>query len=434
MKLGDVIKQSFVVVSLFCVSPAMAQQNGDSIAEYQSFGKYRIGGYGETVASFKDYGSNRFYGNSEGNPKTHRATVAIPRLVLAGDYKFDSRWILGVEIEIESGGTGVAYELENSENGEYETEVEKGGEVAVEQFHITRLIHPAFNVRAGHVIVPIGQNNAHHEPINFFGTTRPEGETTIIPNTWHQTGLELFGQFGKGYASFNYQALVVAGLNGNFFDRNVWAGNAANSLFEEDNFSQPGYAVKLNYTGVPGLRVGAGMYYCKNVGDNSDKEQTYKGMGTMPVRIYNVEAQYKNRWVEGRVNYLCGNLTNSNVLSQKNGKLSNKSPYSRLTPIAHEAVAYGGEIGLNVKTILNSHHCPSVIPFVRYEYYNPQEKGAGMDVMDERLKTSMWTAGVNWKALPTLVLKADYTTRQIGGGKYNSENELRVGMAFVGWF
>ena len=53
---------------------------------------------------------------------------------------------------VESGGTGTAFELENTENGEYETEVEKGGEVAIEQFHITRLIHRSLNVRAGQLL------------------------------------------------------------------------------------------------------------------------------------------------------------------------------------------------------------------------------------------------------------------------------------------
>ena len=47
---------------------------------------------------------------------------------------------------------------------------------------------------------------------------------------------------------------------------------------------------------------------------------------------------------------------------------------------------------------------------------------------------SMWTAGLNWKALPNLVFKADYTTRKIGSGKYNSENEFAIGVAYVGWF
>ncbi|MER8207501.1 hypothetical protein, partial [Acinetobacter baumannii] len=89
--------------------------------------KFRFGGYGEMVANFKDYGINRFYGGNDGNPNKKRNTISIPRFVLAFDYKFTSKWILGAEIEFESGGTGTAFELENSENGEYETEVEKGG-------------------------------------------------------------------------------------------------------------------------------------------------------------------------------------------------------------------------------------------------------------------------------------------------------------------
>ena len=127
----------------------------------EEYSKFRFGGYGEMVANFKDYGINRFYGGNDGNPNKKRNTISIPRFVLAFDYKFTSKWILGAEIEFESGGTGTAFELENSENGEYETEVEKGGEVAIEQFHITRLIHRSFNVRAGHIIVPVGLTNAH---------------------------------------------------------------------------------------------------------------------------------------------------------------------------------------------------------------------------------------------------------------------------------
>ena len=76
-----------------------------------NYKKFRFGGYGEMVASFKDYGINRFYGAPEGNPDKHRNTISIPRFVLALDYKFNSKWRLGAEIEFESGGTGTAYEL-----------------------------------------------------------------------------------------------------------------------------------------------------------------------------------------------------------------------------------------------------------------------------------------------------------------------------------
>lgn len=427
-----ILKTSIMIGAVACAISAHAQQNGDSIADYQSFCKYRIGGYGEMVSAFKDYGTNRFYGGSDGTRKVNRNTISIPRLVVAGDYKFTDKWILGVEVEFEAGGTGNAVEIENTENGEYETEIEKGGEVAIEQFHITRLITPAFNVRAGHFVIPVGQNNAHHEPLNFFGTVRPEGETSIIPNTWHETGLEFFGQFGKGYASFTYQAMIVAGLNANGFDRNNWAQGGKQGYFEEDNFTSPAYVARLDYKGVPGLRLGLSYYFCNNIGSNSDKTNQYTDK--FPLRIYNVEAQYKNKWIEARANWLKGSLTNSHILSAKNGKQSNKSPYSRITPIAHEAVAYGGELGVKVRGIINNASFPNIIPFCRYEYYNPQENVTGMYVADNRLKTNMWVAGINWRALPNLIIKADYTSRKIGGGKYNSENEFAIGMGWAGWF
>ena len=218
--------------------PTAAEKSAEIYAS--GYDKFRFGGYGEILANFMDYGINRFNGTSKGNTKDHRNSISIPRFVLAMDYKFNSKWILGAEIEFEAGGTGTAMELENTENGEYETEIEKGGEVALEQFHITRLIHPAFNVRAGHLIVPLGLTNEHHEPINFFGTSRPEGETTLLPSTWHENGIEFFGTFGRNYTRFSYKALIVAGLNANGFDRNTWIASGKQGVFETDNFTSPG--------------------------------------------------------------------------------------------------------------------------------------------------------------------------------------------------
>lgn len=402
----------------------------------EDYDKFRFGGYGEMVASFKDYKNNRFYGNSEGNPKDHRNTISIPRFVLAFDYKFTPKWILGAEIEFESGGVGTAYEIENSENGEYETEVEKGGEVALEQFHITRLIHPAFNVRAGHLILPVGLTNSHHEPINFFGTYRPEGETTIIPSTWHETGIELFGTIGSGFATFDYQALVTTGLNACGFDRNNWVQGGKQGIFEEDNFTSPAYTFRVDYRGVPGLRVGTSFYYCANTAANSDKLSEYSF--TAPMRIYTADAQYKNQYVTARANFMWGNLTNSDLVSGVNTKLSNKSPYTRVVPVAHKAVSYGAEAGFNAGAFIKN--CHGLYAFARYDYFNPQKECEGLYTEDKRCEVSKWTVGLNWFALPNLVVKADYMTRQIGTskvfgkGSYNSENELSIGIAYVGWF
>lgn len=420
------------------VTTEASSENASS--EREEFKTFRLGGYGEAVANFKDYGTNRYYGALNGNSKKHRNTISIPRFVLAMDYKFNPKWILGAEIEFEAGGTGTAVEIENAENGEYETEIEKGGEVALEQFHITRLIHPAINVSVGHMIVPFGLTNSHHEPINFFGTVRPEGESTILPCTWHETGLKLFGSFGKKYASFDYQLLVVAGLNANGFNRNNWVAKGKQGLFEVDNFTSPGYVARLDYKGVPGLRVGGSFYYCANAGKNADKMHDYSEIGKVPVRIYSADLQYKNKYVTVRGNMVYGNLGNSSGVTMVNNSLSNKAPYAKVTPVAKTAVSYGGEVGVNISSFFKSEKCPVIYPFARYEYYNPQEKMAKGLVAEKRNQISMWTAGLNWFALPNLVVKADYTTRQIGTSKmfgkskYNSENEFAIGIAYIGWF
>ena len=128
-------------------SVQVAEVHGNVAARKQrtdndEYTRFRVGGYGEAVASFKDYGINRYYGNPNGNTRDHRNTISIPRFVLAMDYKFTPKWILSAEIEFEAGGTGSAMELENSENGEYETEMEKE-----EKWPWSSFISPALFIR-----------------------------------------------------------------------------------------------------------------------------------------------------------------------------------------------------------------------------------------------------------------------------------------------
>ena len=112
-------------------------------------------------------------------------------------YDFGHGWTLGSEIEFEHGGAGTAVEIEAEESGEYEAETEKGGEVNIEQVWINKSFASGrFNICAGEIIVPVGYTNAYHEPMNFFTCYRPEGENTILPCTWHQVGVSLWGKVG----------------------------------------------------------------------------------------------------------------------------------------------------------------------------------------------------------------------------------------------
>lgn len=333
------------------------------------------------------------------------------------------------EIEFEYGGTGSAREIEwYEENGEYEVEIEKGGEVALEQFHITKLIHPAFNIRAGHMIVPVGLTNSHHEPVNFFGVYRPEGETTILPSTWHETGIAFFGKVYK----FDYELQLVAGLDPQNFRNTNWVGKGRQGAFEIDNFTSPAFVARLNYSGIRGLRIGGSFYY-NQTAKNSSKPSRNIGH-KFPVTIFTADAQYKspkNTFI-ARANMVYGNLGEAASLSEINRKSPKATGYPT-TDVAKNAVSYAGEAGYNIGSFFGE-KAPRIYPFVRYEYYNPMEKAGYLKTPDARLKTSMWTVGLNYYALPNLVVKADYSKRRIGGGKYNNENITSIGIAYVGWF
>lgn len=398
-----------------------AQLYGDN------YSRFRIGGYGEMAASYMDYGPNRILPN--GSSKENRGSISIPRFVLALDYKFTPTWILGAEIEWEYGGTGASREMEwRSENGEYETEIEKGGEVALEQFHITKLIHPAFNVRAGHLIVPVGLTNAHHEPIQFFGVYRPEGETTILPSTWHETGISLFGILGR----VQYEAMLVAGLDPLGFSREHWIASGKQGMFEGDVFTSPAVALRVNWSPTTPWRFGFSGYYNRTA-KNASKPSKTTGL-SCDVQIVTLDAQYRGRNLIFRANGVYGHLGDSYKLNRIIAQMSSNSGYTRTT-VGKNAVSYAGEIGYNVVSLFNqAKQAPRIFPFLRYEYYNTMEKVAEGITADKRFQVNAWTVGANYYALPNLVVKADYTNRRIGGGKYNSENLISVGLAYIGWF
>lgn len=146
--------------------------------------------------------------------------------------------------------------------------------------------------------------------------------------------------------------------------------------------------------------------------------------------------QYKgfNNNLIVRGNAVYGNLGASGALTTINNSSSAASGYPNTT-VAQNAVSYGGEAGYNIGSFFHS-KAPRIYPFIRYEYYNPMEKAEANTglLADKRFQVSAVTAGLNYYALPNLVIKADYTHRSIGGGKYNDENLVSVGIAYIGWF
>ena len=142
----------------------------DSVMQHVNGKRLSIGGYGEVAFSrnfYSDSGNRYSSASLHKNDPSH-GRFDIPHAVIYLGYDFGKGWTFGTEIEFEHGGTGSAIEYEAEESIEFEQEQEKAGEVELEQFWIQKSFGKFLNIRAGHIVVPVGLTNAYHEPLNFF--------------------------------------------------------------------------------------------------------------------------------------------------------------------------------------------------------------------------------------------------------------------------
>lgn len=418
------------IIALFAFPFSLAcfaqSDNAGISTEWDSYGKYRVGSYGEMLYQHMNYGANR-YKATDGAPRDNRSYLTIPRTVFASDYKFRDDIVLSTEIEFEYGGTGAAMEYEYTEAGEYEGfEVEKAGEVALEQFHITKRFAPWLNVRVGHFIVPVGITNAHHEPVFFFGTSRPEGEKALLPSTWHETGISVLGYL----PAFRYEIMVVNGLSPNGFSTENWVGSGKQGVLEDVVATNPAFAARVEYSGVRNLRLCVSGYY-GNTTKNTTKPAyaNLKGM----VSILSADVQYHSKNFTARANFIYGDLSDSKAISEENRRLFRSS--FGATTVAKNAMTYAAEAGYNVSSIFNLK--TKLYPFVRYEYYNTAQSVEEGVKEFPRYKRDLTAFGLNWYLLPNLVVKADYAIRRInpnGEDKFNSEHTFGAGLAYTTWF
>lgn len=400
--------------------------NGQGIEEDSSdYTKFRFGGYGEILYQHMDYGESRL-ATPQGSTSEKRSTVTVPRAVFSFDYKFTPSWSLHTELEFEYLGTGSSMEYDaKSEAGEYEYEIEKGGEVVLEQLYVNKRFARWLNLSAGHMIVPVGLTNAHHEPILYFGTSRPENETMILPSTWHETGIAVSGIV----KDFRYQLMCMSGLDPNFFSNEKWAGSASQASFEVTKFTNPALIWRLDYHGIPYTRLGFSGYYGKTA-SNSTRAAALSEIDAA-VTILSGDAQFRSKHIQARANVIWGDLGDSDDVSRVNTTLPKDKGFPR-TIVAKNALSWGIEAGYNVGHLIQEDL--KIYPFVRYDYYNSMHKTEGSRLADLRYKCEAWTGGLNYYPIPQLVVKADYKHRRIDHGNFNSENTFSIAVGYTGWF
>lgn len=395
--------------------------------------RFTIGGYGEAVYSRNFYSDNYLrYDSPEDYKDDKHGRFDLPHVVLMLGYDFGKGWSMGMEIEFEHGGTESAVEIEEHEGGEYESEIERGGEVALEQFWIQKSFFPEFNIKLGHMVVPVGATNAHHLPTEFFGVYRPEGENTIMPCTWHETGLSIWGRAGD----WRYEAMLLPGLDSDRFNDKEWIKGGAGSPYEFKIANAMAGAVRIDNYSVKGLRLSVSGY-AGNTFSNTLKKATnaiYDDVkGTVLIGSFDFHYNDHN-WV-ARGNFDYGHLSDAALITRYNQSFSNDSP-AKKRPVATSAISTGVEVGYDLFGWLGKKQQEKGRKFYlfgRYEYYDSMYKTEDAVTDYEEYGRQRIAFGVNYYPMKDIVLKGEYSLG-ILKSKFNNEPAVSLGVAYSGFF
>jgi hypothetical protein len=351
-----------------------------------------IGGYGEAryQANVGDKGKNVDNADME-------------RLVLYAGYKFTDNILFNSEIEFEHATTG-----EGSE---------EKGEVSVEFAALDFFIDPLANVRAGLVLMPMGFINQIHEPPFFYGNNRPEVEQRIIPSTWREVGVGLFGQITP---ELTYTTYVVNGLNAAEFSSNgIRDGRGSGSNAKAENF---GYVARMDYApeALPGVSIGGSAY----VG-NSGQNQSFAGKNPdVLFQLYEGHAQWKYCGLEWRALGSWGHINNAELLSAQrtiDGKEN--------AVVGSENYGWYTELGYDILPLIFKDTSQYLAPFFRYEQFDTIASVPDGFLDDENMDRHIYQFGLQYKPIPNVVIKADY--RNIGAKKGSVPDDFNLGFGFI---
>lgn len=409
----------------------------DSIAiksleeKVSAWSRLHVGGYGEVAMSRNFYSDNYLrYSQPENYRNSSHGRFDIPHMSIYIGYDFNQGWSMVSEIEFEHGGHEAATEIETEEAGEYENEIERGGEVALEKFYIQKEFLPQLKLRAGMQVVPVGATNAHHEPNQFFGVYRPEGENTIMPCTWHEISVSISGTLGK----WAYMAMFLPGLDSERFGNKTWIHDGSASPFEFKIANSYAFAARVDNYSVKGLRIGVSGYIGNSFRNTLYPTYSEKNNGVNgTVSLMSSDIKYEGRNLLARGSFDWGHLSDASHISKFNIAMS-KNSTSKRQEVASDALSAGIEAGYNIFGLiprLNAKNQKFYV-FGRYDYYDSMAKmetGAPLQWCG-RHKIS---AGVNWYPLPQIVIKGEYTYG-ILERQYNNEPAINIGVAYVGWF
>ena len=358
-----------------------------------------IGGYGEAFYR-KDVSDKS---------RSDRDTTDYLRFVLYTGYKFTDRIILNAELEFEHASTST------------------GGSVSVEFAYLDFLMWDWANFRAGMLLAPLGIVNELHEPVFFNGVERPEVERRIIPSTWRENGIGVFGELLPGLEYRVYAMNALKGVDGNSFKLKEHL-RSTRQKGGEALAEDIALAARIDYSPMLNAKFGASVYTGKTTHDQQYEwnEEMFDYPGAR-LTIWDLHAMYSWQGLDLRALFAMSHLQDSDELN----RIAEQIGSSSKGKIAKKMYGFYTEAAYDVMPWILGDTDQQLSPFLRFSYIDQHAKMAGDWDAKGRYEHRIWTTGISYKPHPNVVLKVDYRNFDTLDNDHEREDEVNFGLGFV---
>jgi len=392
------MKNILSFITILITSFAFSQTSQDSITfdpqkQLNAAQRLLSGNYGKaiTVGAYGEVTYNQ--------PEGQNGELDVQRLVLLFGYKFNDKVQFVTEVEFEH--------------------VE---EVFIEQAFINYNIASNMSLRGGLMLVPMGIINEFHEPTTFNGVERPAVDNLIVPTTWREIGVGVTGRFNE--ISLGYQAYIFNGFKSTLSDGEggvIGVLKGSNGLRSgrqkgiKSTVNSPTLSTKLDYYGIPGLRLGLSGYFGKTQAEDDVENIDGANIG---ISMIGLDARYAYQRFTARGQFI-------------HATLSDTEAYNNLTGKDLGSALQGWYIE-GAYNLLPQDKSQRLFAFARYEQYDTHAKTDGDLERNDAFNRNDLTTGLSYHIAPGVVLKGDYQFRDNAESGSDVANRLNFGIGV--WF
>jgi hypothetical protein len=240
---------------------------------------------------------------------------------------------------------------------------------------------------------------------------RPFVDTVILPSTWFDAGVGIFGDLGKGLV---YKTYLMSPLDAAGFDAEQGLRGGRQKGFQS-SFRNPAWTGRLEYHGVRRLALGA-SFWRGGTGFNVP--------GVNPrVKIFEWDGRYRWNRLDFRGQFAQVHISKAGELNLALQRESGVSPN-----LAERLRGFYLEPAVRVLPPRWTH---DLALFARYESFDTQNKMPRGFLPLKQFDRSAWVVGATWHPEPDVALKFDYTWMRNASSVVRAVNSLNLG---IGWW